>query len=905
MKVTVNGRTYSPIRPPDCSLLDWLREDLGLVGAKNGCDKKGACGACTVIVNGTAVRSCQVKLGTLDGAQVETIEGLKGNPLHPLQEAFVQAGAVQCGFCTPGMILTAKALLDRTPTPTRAEIKRSLRGNLCRCTGYAKIVDAVELGAAMIRSGASAVSQAERADPPYGVYEKVTGRLRFAGDLPPTGALVGKIVWAEHAHASIVAVDTTAALRLHGVVAVFTARDVPGSPTHGLIDQDQPVLCTDRVRYLGDAVALVVAEDETSAAEGCAAVRVKYETMPTVVDPEEALTAGAPPLFPAGNLACKYQFQRGEPDEAMQRAAVTVSGVFRTPAIEHAYLEPEAGAAYYEDGRVVVVSASQYPHVMRREIARILGVHETRVRVIAGPTGGAFGGKTDISIQALLALAAWSTRRRVRIALSREESLRTSVKRHPMSLSYRIGVDSAGQIMGLEADILADCGAYQSLSKPLLEQTAAFSSGPYRILNAKVRVRGAFTNSPPSSAMRGFGIPQPTFALESLLDEVARHLELNPIELRRRNALRPGDVSVTGQRMGRDTHLIEVLDLLEDVYKKEKAEPIPAKGVGIACGYKNVGLGLGEDDFAEVVLEALPSGGITVYTGAVDLGQGVSTVLAKLASRELGVPYDSVRVEYGDTDRTPDARETNASRQSVMSGNALLRAVAELKRVAVEKAREVAPELQPPLVFNGAAIADAQGATLTIGEVAGRAIEAGSTLVASGRYTAPTTFPLTSDPAVHDQSHYFAYTFFANLAVVRVAPDTGKVAVERVVAAYDVGKVLHRQGIEGQVEGAAVMGMGYALSEEYKATGPSMTTSLAQCGLIHCPDVPEIVSLFVEAEDSLGPYGAKGVGEVAMIATAPAITNAIRDATGARVFTLPARPARVREAQQARGAGGI
>ena len=894
MKIRVNGRSCEATQAErELTLLAWLRDTLGLTGAKNGCDGTGACGACTVIVNGQAVKSCQIRVADLDGAQIETIEGLgEAGGLHPLQEAFIAMGAVQCGFCTPGMVMAAKALLDRTANPTREEIRKALRGNLCRCTGYVKIVEAVERAAAALRGESYPAEAGVR---PYGAEEKATGRLRFIADLPPQGLLVGKVVWSEHAHAAIRGVETGDARRMPGVVAVLTARDVPGEPFHGLIYPDQPVLCADRVRYLGDPLALVIAESEQAALQGAAAVRVDYAPLPAVDDPREALADSAPLLFEGGNLCCEFHLERGSAEEALRQAAVCVSGEFSTPAIEHAYLEPEAGIASWEEDRVVVRSASQYPHAMRRQIARVLGQPEDRVRVIAHPTGGAFGGKTDISVQALLALAAWHTRRSVRIVWTREESLRASVKRHPMRLAYRIGFDAEGQIVAIDADILANCGAYHTLSHPLLEQTTAFSTGPYRVPNATIRVRGAFTNTPPSSAMRGFGIPQPAFAVESLMDEAAARLSMSPLEIRRRNALRPGDTSVTGQIMGPDTHLVEALDLLAAVYTRESRSLRPGRGMGVACGYKNVGLGLGEHDFAEVILEVTGSGDVTVRTGAVDLGQGVSTVLAEMAARELGLPYERITVESGDTDLAPDARETNASRQSVMSGNALLCAVSELKRKAGQIAQKLVPTLKPPLRVERGTVVDAAGSVVSLGDLAVASEE--GLLRAAGVYTAPATSPLDAQTMDPGRTYYFAYTFFANLAVVQVG-ESGRVGVERIVSSYDVGKILNRRALEGQLEGAAVMGMGYALSEEYVPSGPSMTTTLAQCGLVRLPDVPEVVSLFVEAGDSMGPYGAKGVGEVAMIATAPAILNAVRNAVGCRVFALPARASRVREAMR-------
>lgn len=899
LSITVNGQRYRLFVDPKMTLLEFLREELGLTGAKNGCDGKGICGACTVIVNGRAVKSCLLKMGELEGAEVTTIEGLGGDGLHPLQAAFVKTGAIQCGFCTPGMIMAAKALLDANPDPTEEEIARALQGNLCRCTGYVKIIQAVKEAAAAIREGRAIPLTSHRDSsligeplPPKGAVEKATGRFLFLNDLPINDALTAKVVWASHAHARIRCVDISEAERVPGVVKVLTARDVPGQNAYGLIREDQPVLCADRVRYRGDPVALVIAKNTEAAEKGASLVKVEYDPLPAVFDPEDALGPDAPKLFPEGNVACKFALRRGEAGEALSHAALVVEGTFSTQAIEHAYLEPESGVAEWKDGRLVVRAACQYPQGVRRQLAKVLGVPEERVQVISHPTGGAFGGKTDISIHALLALAAWHTKRKVKLILSRAESLRASVKRHPMRLMYKIGLDEEGHILAIQGRIVANCGAYQTLSIPLLEQTTVFSTGPYRVPNVDVEVIGVFTNTPPSSAMRGFGIPQPTFAVESLLDEAARRLGLSPIEIRRRNALRPGDESPTGQRMGPDTHLLETLDALEEEYRRLKAEESgPDIGVGIACGYKNIGLGLGEEDYAEAQIEIMPTGRICLRVGAVDLGQGAATVLAQIAAHELGIAYESVDVVWGDTDSTPDARETNASRQTVVSGNAVVEATHAVRRLVLNVAEHMG--FEPPLVYRNGGVVDRHGRWTSIFELAKK-----ERILAAGRYLAPKTVPLRWDISrkKEEYKNYFAYSFFSNLALVRVDRTTGRVKVLKIVSAYDVGRVLNRLTLEGQLEGGAVMGMGYALSEEYIAHGEAVTDNLAKCGLPRALDAPQIVLKLIETGDSVGPYGAKGVGEVAMIAVAPAITNAIYDAVGVRIRSLPVKPSKLKKA---------
>ena len=884
----INGQKYQGSVDPEMSLLDFLREKLGLTGAKNGCDGKGICGACTVIVNGRAIKSCMVQIGKINGAEIITIEGLARNgELHPLQAAFIEAGAVQCGFCTPGMILAAKALLDVNPNPSKKEIAKALQGNLCRCTGYVKIIQAVEKAAAAIREKRNIVPSFV----PKGAVEKVTGSLQFLDDLPCPDALIAKIVWAKYPHAYIKQIDTTEAEAIPGVIKVLTARDVPGQNAYGLIVQDQPVLCSDRVRYLGDPVALVIAETVEAANKAAALIKVEYEPLPAIFEMKDALTPDAPKLFPNGNVAATFSLKRGDPEAAFSQAALVVEGTFRTQCVEHGYLEPEAGIAEWQNDQLILRTQCQYPHAVRAQVAKVLKMPPEKVRVIAHPTGGAFGGKTDISIQCLLALAAWHTKRKVKLTLTRAESLRATVKRHPMELTYRIGFDKEGHILAIKARILANVGAYQTLSIPVLHQTTAFATGPYKVPNVDIETVGVFTNTPPSSAMRGFGIPQPTFAVESLLDEAARRLGISPIEIRRRNALRPGDESATGQKMGPDTHLLEVLDMIEEEYQKLKTENFePDTGVGVACGYKNIGLGLGEEDYAEICIEVLPSGRIRLYTGAVDIGQGVATVLAQIAAHELGVAYELIDVIWGDTGVPLDARETNASRQTVVSGNAVILAAQNLRRLAVEKAEMCG--LEPPLYYYNGIIMDRHGRQKSIFELAKMV-----NLSAIGRYLAPTTMPLYNvDLLSEEYKNYFAFSFFANLALVKIERETGQVQVKKIVSAYDVGRAINRLAVEGQLEGGAVMGMGYALSEEYIAHENVFTDNLAKCGLPRALSIPEIVIKLLEPADSIGPYGAKGVGEVAMIAVAPSITNAIYDAVGIRVYSLPVKPSRLKKA---------
>ncbi len=897
----VNNRRYQVQADPNRSLLDYLRDDLGLTGAKNGCDQKGICGACTVIVNGKAMKSCQLKLNQLNNAHITTIEGLSdGKVLHPLQEAFIREGAVQCGFCTPGMIMASKALLDKNPHPTRDEIMAALRGNLCRCGTYKKVIKAIQdVSRAESANHGGELEQVEIGAPlpPKMAVEKVTGKLKFAADLPVTSETTfAKIVWPRFPHAKIKKVDISQAVALPGVIAVLTAKDVPGQNAFGGIRADQPVLAEDRVRYLGDPIALVIAESSAVAEQARDLVHVDYEPLKPVYDPQEALAPDAPQLFPQGNLVCRFSLTRGQIEEGFRRSDIVVEGRFSTPAVEHAYLETEAGIGEWDEGKVTIRAACQYPQTIQRQIAAILDLPVEMVRVISHPTGGAFGGKTDISIHALLALGAFVTHRRVRIVLTREESLRTSVKRHPMKMNYRMGLRRDGHIEAISGNIIANCGAYEAFSIPVIEQTTAFATGPYTVPHVAIESRGVFTNTPPSSAFRGFGIPQPTFAVESLLDEAARKLDISPLEIRRINAVRQGDRTVAEQLLGPDTHLVEALDAIEQDYITAQQEigDRPGWGVGIACGYKNVGLGLGEKDYANAEIEILSDDKILLRVGAIDLGQGSATILAQIAAHALGVSYADIDVEMGDTANDPDARETNASRQTVMSGNAVLHAVESLKKEIAKFAAVYYPQLRGNIAVEGKNIIDSNGQRVELAALVESVHADGKRLLGRGMYLAPQTVPLEQKG---EGPNYPTFGFFANLAVARVDKHTGRVSVEKLVSAYDVGKAINRLTLEGQIEGGAIMGMGYALSEQYIAHGPNQTNNLAQCGVPRINSLPkELEARLIENEDSLGPYGAKGVGEMAMVAVAPAITNAIYDACRVRIVDLPASADKIRRA---------
>ncbi len=906
----VNGVERQATITPKMSLLAVLRDQLGLMGTKNGC-AQGHCGACTVIVGGKAVRACVYPARQAAGQRVETIEGLsRGGQLHPLQQAFIELGAVQCGFCTPGMIMAAKALLDANPQPTAEQIRRALRHNLCRCTGYERIVAAVQAAAAALagqpwpkpvvptpHAPLQAVGQpATRPD----ARAKVTGTAVYAADIHLPGMLVARVLRSPYPHARLRRVNVDAAQALPGVVAVLTARDVPGAPCHGLERPDWPVLCADETRYVGDAIAVVIAETDAVAAKALSLIVVDAEPLPVIDSPEMALAPDAPLLHAGGNVAKEIHIERGDVTQGFAQADLIVERIYHTPRAEHAFLEPEACvAAVDEEGRLIVWVGSQIPFDDRRQIAASLNLPESQVRVVHTETGGAFGGKEDIAGQIHAALAAWVTRRPVRLVYSRAESLIAHPKRHPATIRLKTGVTRDGRLVALDADIVGDTGAYASLGAHVMTRTATHATGPYEIPHVRIHCRAVYTNNIPAGAFRGFGVPQAAFAIESQMDILAEQLGLSPCEIRRRNAFRVGSVTATGQVLRDGVGLLVTLDQAAVALARYAPEGL-APGVvggegrmrrawGMACAYKNVGLGGGAPDSAGGTVEAQPDGRVLVRAGAAEVGQGLVAVLAQIAAEELGVPLSCVEVLVGDTDHTLDGGPTTASRQSFITGNAVRLAAAAVRESIVRTvARHWSVAAETVICRDGRVIAP-DGRAMPWQEAVALARRDGASLAADHIYTPPRTQPLGQGGDMH-----FAFGYTTQLAEVEVDTETGAVRVLRVIAVHDVGRALNPLGVLGQIEGGVVMGMSLALREEFpQEKGVPLITDLAHYHLPTAADVPEIVPVIVEEPVVAGPYGAKGIGEIPSIPTAPAILNAIYHACGARLYALPATPERV------------
>lgn len=903
VNLKVNGKPVTAEIEAGITLLQFLRDNLGLTGTKEGCGQ-GECGACTVIVNGRAVNSCLIAVEAADGCDVITIEGLEQNgELDTLQREFIDEGAIQCGFCTPGVIMSAKALLLVNPCPSEQEIREALAGNICRCTGYEKIVRAVRVASGQEQ----AVSIPESKE--YAVVghkvrrrdtiDKATGKAVYADDIFLPNMVYGKALRSARPHALIRGVDCDEARQLPGVLAVFTSKDIPGVNRYGVAIADQPVLADDKVRCYGDAVALVVAENEEIVEAATKLIRVDYEELPGIFSPEDGLRPDAARVHEKGNLLQHTTLRKGDAVAAFEQCDVIVENTYQTQCVEHAYMEPECSVASVDHrGNLTVWTSTQYVFRDRRQIASVMGMPINKVRVIQMTTGGGFGGKDDITTENLAALAAIKTGRPAKVRFSREESMSATTKRHPMLIGARLGANSEGKLLALEGTVYGDKGAYASLGPYVVKKTGLHLGGPYYIPNIKVDTYAVYTNNPPCGAMRGFGVTQAAFVHESLIDILAERLHMDPWEIRYKNALAPGLSTGTGhvlhQSVGIKQTLAEIKNYLT-THPLEHGPESPAKkrGIGYGCMMYALGYGFGRPDASAATLEMGEDGTVTVLSGCADIGQGSNEMIALVAAEELGILAEDVCVLTPDTATTPDAGCTSASRQTYVTGNAVKKAAGIVKQSLLECAGEmlgVDPQLisfrERGVFYSG------ERTDLTVGQVANYCRINGRQFVGMG------WFNITTPDVDHETSQgdaYAAYTFACQAAEVDVDTETGEVDVLRIVAAHDVGQAINPLAIEGQIEGGAAMGIGYALMESVILDrGKPRTPTLAEYILPTAKDVPPIKSIIVEEKEPAGPFGAKGVGEPATIPTAPAIINAIYDAVGIRVTEPPATAEKVR-----------
>ena len=908
IELTINGTPRRVPWEPEKSLLDAIRDDLRLLGSKNGCDT-GHCGSCTVIINGHPKKACVVPLEKAAGAQVTTIEGLSlDGKLDPVQHAFMKEAGFQCGACTPGYIVAVRALLNKHPNPTRDQVNRSLALSICRCTGYNSILRAIDdvvegkygtepspvrgIGSSPVRNDA---------------YAKVMGTSPYADDLYLPGMLYGATLRAGRPHARIRRIDTSRAEALPGVRAVLTAEDIPGTNRFGLITADQPVLCADKVRFVGDPVAIVAAESERIARKALALVDVEYEDLPHVLDAHQALAEGAPLLHeshPTGNILCHVKVRHNV--ESLERAFaesdVIVEETYELPCQEHAYLEPEACVAEEEpDGTVAVWTGSQNVFSDRMQIAANLAEPVERVRVRLTTTGGAFGGKEDLTCQIHAALLARRLNRPVKFVYSREESIIVSTKRHPMVIRQKTGATRDGKLKAVETSILSDTGPYASFGYIVMLRAATHAMGPYEVEAAKIDAIATYTNNAIGGAFRGFGTPQAAFACECNMDHLAERLGMDPIELRRRNAVKVGSMLATGHVLEESVGLRETIERAAaaagwpdwKAWKREK----PGRGIGVVCGFKNVGLGHGEEetiDRAGARVEVDAKGRVTVFAGAADNGQGINQVIGQVASQVLQADFDQVRVVMGDTKTTPYGGVSSASRQTFMTGNAVMKAAEKLiKEMKLRASPFLGLPPQMLEVRDGRIFAkDGSGRSMGWGQVAAAGDEP---VRAEVEYVPPATRGLGDQGNTGGHRMHVAYGFATQIAFVEVNEEKGEVQVVKVIAAHDVGKAIHPPSLIGQIEGGISMGIGFCLSEEYVVeNGYPKTTTFKSLGLPTISTCPEVVPIIVEDETTTGPFGAKGAGELVNVPTGAAIVNAIYDATGLRVHQIPATPKRLK-----------
>jgi aldehyde oxidoreductase len=896
----INGRNVSLGVDPATRLSDALRNDLGLTGTKVGCNA-GDCGACTVLMDGQEVCACLITVGQCTGAAITTVEGLAANgTLTALQRSFHAYGAAQCGICTPGMLIAATGLLSRNATPSRLEVEDALGGVLCRCTGYQKIVEAIlDVGKPAVSKPEGATSVGTSLAKVDGIG-KLTGAERFGDDGVPIDALRVRVIRSPHARATFTVGNLEAFRKRHPDILVLTAADIPHNG-HGIYPdiKDQPVLADGHVRYRGEAVIALVGMAAELAAIDDAEPGIRYEALPPIIGIDAAKAVGAAQLHAnrPGNILADGGVRRGDINPALIEAAHTAECTFETSFVEHAYIEPEAGWAIRRDDAIELHVSTQTPYQHRDETARVLGLDKEQIRLIPSACGGGFGGKLDLSVHPLVALAAWRTGKPVAYAYSRPESMAASTKRHPARVQVKTACDATGRLTAFQSNAELDTGAYASWGPTVASRVPVHAAGPYRVANAVTRGTAYFTNAPPSGAFRGFGVPQSAIASEAAMDTLADKLGMDWLEFRRLNALRAGDTTITGQRLDTSVGIVATIDAV-DRYWREWTQDADAfnhtsrhlkRGVGIASSWYGIGnTSLSNPSTMRVGIDG--DGTVTLYSGAVDIGQGSNTVMVQIVADALGVAPETIRLVSGDTALTPDAGKTSASRQTFVSGKACELAAVDLRRqlfacagAPLDLAADASVRL---FIANGEVAVDTLSGTYT-GSL--RHLAAGgddSVLMGSGRFD-PVTTPLDKNG---QGNPYACYGFATQVALVEVDIELGLTRVLKIAAAHDVGRAINPQQVEGQIHGGTAQGIGLALMEEYI---PGRTENLHDYLIPTVGDMPKMTAIIVEDPAPDGPFGAKGVGEPALISTAPAIFGGIFKATGVRVHKIPVLPHRL------------
>ncbi len=825
--VHVNGKDYQAGQ--DKKLMRFLRDDLRLTSVKDGCSQ-GACGTCTVLVDGKATRACIPMLSKLEGKKIVTVEGLSKREQEVYAYAFGRAGAVQCGFCIPGMVMCAKGLIDVNPDPTRLEVIAAIRNNICRCTGYKKIIDGILLSAKMFREnlpatddeGVVLVGDAIRR---IDASEKVLGTGEYPDDIYLDEMIYGSAVRSEYPRARVLAIHKEEAEALEGVIGVFTAEDIPGNVKVGHLKQDwDTMIPVGKVtHYLGDAICLVAAENQDILERAKSLVKVDYEVLDPVLDPFDSMKEGAPLVHESGNVLAHEHLVRGNADEVIAGSKYQVTRHYETPWTEHAFLEPECAVAMPFDDGVFIYSTDQGTYDTQHECCIMLGLPPEKVIVENKLVGGGFGGKEDVSVQHHAALLAYLTKRIVKVKLSRQESIVVHPKRHPMWMDITTACDENGYLTAMKAVVVSDTGAYASLGGPVLQRACTHAAGPYNFQVVDIDGKAVYTNNPPAGAFRGFGVTQTCFGSERNLDLLAEMVGISPWEIRYRNAVRPGQVLPNGQIADESTGVAETLEAVKEIYESEPY-------AGIACAMKNAGVGVGLPDWGRCRL-LIRDGIVEIHAGASCIGQGLGTVLTQVVSETLNLPVDKIKYCRPNTADSPDSGTTSGSRQTLITGEAAKRASEKLLEALKTETME---ELE------------------------------GSEFL--GEYLAKTD-KMGSD--VPNPVSHVAYGYATQMCVLN---EDG--TIKKMVAAHDVGKAVNPVSVEGQIEGGVVMGMGYALTEQYEIKDGYPVSRFGTLGLFKADKVPELESIIVEKPGVDVGYGAIGIGEITSIPTAPAIAAA-------------------------------
>jgi aldehyde oxidoreductase len=870
MEFWLNGELKQYDADPDLPLLTYLRLEEGIISPKDGCAPQAACGCCAVDLNGKAVLACVTPMKKVAAAQVTTIEGLGDYRQKIFANAFVSKGGVQCGFCIPGMVIQANALINKNNEPSRDEITKALTPNLCRCTGYKKIIDAVELAAEAIRKEEEVPPPVPDArvghrHPKYEAADLVLGRHEYVADIFLPGMVYGALRFSDHPRARVLSVDIGAAEAHPGVIRVLTAADVPGERYIGLIRRDWPLMIAigEVTRYIGDVLAVVVAETEAIARAASVLIQIEYEVLDPVTDVHQALEPASPAIHDGGNLLSSTIVKRGDMAAALAETVYTAQGEYQTQRIEHGYMEPECAIAlpagytaahnYFNQPlrpeiadalssngeKLHVLSQSQGVYEDQKQLASLLNLPLEEVRVTLIPNGGGFGGKEDLSVQGHAALAAHLLGVPVKIGLTRDESIAMHPKRHPIWMDYTVGCDREGKLTFVKVKFVGDTGAYASVGMKVLERSAGHATGAYHVPSVDVEALAVYTNNIPCGAMRGFGVNQAAFGLESCLDDLCRQGGFDRWQFRFDNALQNGGMTSTGQ-------VIEGGAGVRETLLAVKEEFYAAKYAGIACGIKNTGIGNGMPDGSDVCITIAAPDKVIIDHGWTEMGQGVHTIAVQTLCHETGIDPSLVEVRV-DTTYRQEAGMTTASRATSLVGNAIINAAARMRE-----------DLK----------------TYTLAELAGR------------RYEGAWVVDWTTKPGKaegNDIKTHYSYSYATQLVIL---DEDGQIV--KVTAAHDAGKIYNPTLFEGQLEGSIHMGLGYAISEDMPMeNGRPKTTRLRQMGILRAKEMPEMEIIGIEVPDPYGPYGAKGVGEIGLVPTAAAVANALYQFDGVRRTSLP------------------